>query len=799
MSKYLMKSAAAFVLGLAATACSHDFDFVVQEEQKALDNAQATLGFYIPEDQDWKMSSEANVDLVIPGDANESYTVMVFSNNPLEDGIGYYLTKETLKGGQKLSADISYPAHLKSLVIGITDNNNVTTYKSASVNNGQITALSDIGSTSAVRTRAVKVNYSLVEHTPSYPNAPEQPTFSEEVVMPTTYKNTLAEAKTIPGIAPLTSSYTSGGTYYIEAKNWDNNKPNAVDIQNNPLTIYFDGNITFYGNNEQNSQTTYCVTTGSTLTLLKVRNGLTVYLAPGATLDLTKHEGGGTATFQNVNSAIYVNEGSTVKAVTLELVGGTKVRNEGTIEVDNLSINGQNQTNSVLWNEGTLKVKETIALFNQNGALINRDELTAQTLDMKSGGQFLNDEDAEVLIKGTSYITNTNSQWQNKGEYKTGDIEIKNTIKVFNNCKLTVTSEGTNGTGTFTFGSGEHAAFVLDGHASVKTETFIWGTDCDFYMKDYSMIDVEGQFIAKNNNKNWGLHGLGSGYSVLKAGAIVLDEGDTGGQSRMNYWGKIFVDTNTHFNQGFVDQKGPNEPYDQPYYYYTTGEKKTVMFKFLEDPCPITEPITGECHHGYTPPTVVEPAVWSYAFEDNRARCDFDMNDVVLRVNVNKDDDSKFDVTLVAAGCEYDNYVYLGDNLITWANGSEVHDALGADKGQMINTGRGVSKTPVTVTIPRNGSNPESAPFKIWPYKKDGEFGNTEDQKETTPIPITQLEGSGKAPLGIIVPNKWAWPTERTIITEAYSQFVKWATNAVHVEATDWYNHPTNGKVVFIQ
>ena len=505
-----MKSAAAIVLGLAATACSHDFDVVVQEEQKALDNAQATLGFYIPEDQDWKMSSEANVDLIIPGNANESYTVMVFSNNPLEDGIGYYLTKETLKGGQKLSADISYPAHLKSLVIGITDNNNVTTYKSASVNNGQITALSDIGSTSAVRTRAVEVNYSLVEHTPSYPNAPEQPTFSEEVVMPTTYKNTLAEAKTIPGIAPLTSSYTSGGTYYIEAKNWDNNKPNAVDIQNNPLTIYFDGNITFYGNNEQNSQTTYCVTTGSTLTLLKVRNGLTVYLAPGATLDLTKHENG-TATFQNVNSAIYVNEGSTVKAVTLELVGGTKVRNEGTIEVDNLSINGQNQTNSVLWNEGTLKVKETIALFNQNGALINRDELTAQTLDMKSGGQFLNDEEAEVLIKGTSYITNTNSKWQNKGEYKTGDIEIKNTIKVFNNCKLTVTSEGTNGTGTFTFGSGEHAAFVLDGHASVKTETFIWGTDCDFYMKDYSMIDVEGQFIAKNNNKKWGLHGLGSG------------------------------------------------------------------------------------------------------------------------------------------------------------------------------------------------------------------------------------------------------------------------------------------------
>jgi hypothetical protein len=190
---------------------------------------------------------------------------------------------------------------------------------------------------------------------------------------------------------------------------------------------------------------------------------------------------------------------------------------------------------------------------------------------------------------------------------------------------------------------------------------------------------------------------------------------------------------------------------------------------------------------------------YSYAFEDNRLRCDFDLNDVVLRVKVNESDDTKFDVTLVAAGCEYDNYVFLGDQLITWPHGSEVHDALGADKGEMVNTGKGVTKTPVTVTIPRNGNNPEAADFKIWPYKKGGVYGNTADQKETTPILIAQLEGRGKAPVGIIVPGKWAWPTERTIITEAYSQFVKWASNAVHVEAQDWYKYPTSNKVVVIQ
>ena len=119
MSKYLLKSAAAIVLGLAATACSHDLDVMTQEEQQSLDNAQATLGFYIPENQDWKMTSEASINVAIPGDANQTYTVMVFSNNPLEDGIGYYLTKQTMNGGQNLATEIAYPAHLKSLFIGI--------------------------------------------------------------------------------------------------------------------------------------------------------------------------------------------------------------------------------------------------------------------------------------------------------------------------------------------------------------------------------------------------------------------------------------------------------------------------------------------------------------------------------------------------------------------------------------------------------------------------------------------------------------------------------------------------------
>lgn len=517
------------------------------------------------------------------------------------------------------------------------------------------------------------------------------------------------------------------------------------------------------------------------------------------------------------------NVGGTISATNLIIDKNTTLWNEGTVSVTN-ELRGYNENAFIynaagktisakklsllnnydfLYNDGTVTVDEDIELTNTLAEIVNNNTLTAGSLDMSAGGRMYNTTDGTTTIYGTSFLTNNNAdgtEWMNDGVYTSGDFIVKNINKVYNNCKLTVTRNDQGGTGTFTLGDKEHCSFVLNGNASVKADNFIWCDDADFYMKDNSLLWVVGTLTSKNEDKGYGLHGLGTGYSILKAANVTYESAF---RWRMNYYGNVYVDVEAghHFPQNFDDGKTIDS--DQPHYYFDTTNK-SVMFRFLGDGCPISSSIAEtKCHHGYTPPTnpPSEPFVWSYAFEDNRARCDFDMNDVVLRVNVNKNDNTKFDVTLVAAGCEYDNYVYLGDDTtpIRWANGSEVHDALGADKGQMINTGRGVSKTPVTVTIPRNGYNPESAPFKIWPYKKNGVYGNTADQKETSPIPVTQLEGSGKAPLGIIVPNKWAWPTERTIITEAYSEFVKWATNGVHVEATDWYYHPTNGKVVVIQ
>ena len=75
--------------------------------------------------------------------------------------------------------------------------------------------LAKYGSIKKAGTRAAQ---SVVEPDNKNKQKPAQPAFSNEITMPTQYKNTLAEAKTIEGIELLKNNYRAGGTYYIDAE-----------------------------------------------------------------------------------------------------------------------------------------------------------------------------------------------------------------------------------------------------------------------------------------------------------------------------------------------------------------------------------------------------------------------------------------------------------------------------------------------------------------------------------------------------------------------------------------------------
>ena len=648
-------------------------------------------------------------------------------------------------------------------------------------------------------TRAV--DYVLADQNPNSPNAPDQPTFRDkstiiEPTIPTGYYTTQADVKAniqYAGTKDWNSWEDTGAVIYLD-KDW------SVVNDKKDQTIYIVGNVTYSSSTQTGIK--FIVTENSKLTINTIGQYQSVYLASNATLDVSN----ATSEVSIDGGNLYMNSGSQVIASSLKFFNGCQVKNAGgTITATNLSVD----KNSTLWNEGTvtvsnnfiganenafiynasgktfsaknlsminnsnlfyndgtLSISENIYTTNTESEIINNATLTAASFDSSAGGKFLNDELGTVTISGTTYLTNLNSLWQNKGVYTSGDFEIENTRQVYNNCKLTVTAEGTNGSGTFHFI--KNSAFVLDGHASVKTDEMIWDDDCDFYMKDESMLWVVGRLLAKNDDKGYGAHGLGTGYSVIKANSI---EYESGKQSRMNYWGNIFVDTDSHFPQGFDDPDNQYTGASQPHYYYST-KNKTVMFKFLGDACPITSSITGNCHHGYTPPSTppVDPQLTSLRVmaEDLSASqaSDFDFNDVVFDVVANSDGKSA-KITLQAAG----GTLPLRINSTNGSGGWEVHQAFKVPVNTMVNTNakaKGLTnadKAPVVLAEEFEGD------FSKANFAKTVKSIRVEVYKNKKWMLLEANQGVACCKFGCSIDKKWA--DERQNIDKKYS-FSEW-------------------------
>jgi hypothetical protein len=122
MRKYIFNGLAALTMGFAMTACTQDFNYEEQEQQASLDNAQQTLGFYIPENQDWSTTSTATATFNINGLSDEA-TVYVFSNNPQSDGYGSVLASGQTTGATTTLSDFLIPAHIESVFVGVKESN----------------------------------------------------------------------------------------------------------------------------------------------------------------------------------------------------------------------------------------------------------------------------------------------------------------------------------------------------------------------------------------------------------------------------------------------------------------------------------------------------------------------------------------------------------------------------------------------------------------------------------------------------------------------------------------------------
>ena len=776
MRNFFLKGVATLTMGLAMTACTQDFNYEEQEQQASLNNAQQTLGFYIPDNQDWVMSTTATATFNIKGLSDDA-TVYVFSNNPYADGYGSVLASGQTTGTTTTLSEFRIPQHLKMVYVGLKESDGNMVYKYVDVENGQINASYDFSTIAEARTRSITVNGDTYgafnfpsnnELTSAFPTS--IPANADEVSeLETLYKGKTVETQY--GTATMwdlyaiyvnrikagynlkitqTGTFELGGTYQ-----------NIVDGVPQLYNVYVnvDGNVTIRRNGSTHFNL-YILRGNVTLESNYGEQAGSISVAAGATLN-------------DQRNSIAANQ-------------GIKMYNRGTINATNTE--GYDIGNfSTIYNEGDFNISGPMS-YSPGSAntsyFINMGDdanISAPSMTLNSSCNFYNS--GKVNITNETFVTQSNIYWINNGYYETGSIEFSAWNSTFYNyCQLFVHGQAYMHDGQFNLKSGSYA----------EIETAIVNNfQINMYGNTGLNIKGDNSWLGQGDNTYQGFKAYGENNYVRLGGTTSVDQH----HNTLVAEGKIFI--------GFNNLYAPNNDTssDGPYVDLRENTKR-VDFSELN---PVYS--GSDCGATWTanPPidtTVVENQTWTYAFEDNKTRCDFDMNDVVIQVRKSETDTTKLIIKLVAAGCEYDNYVWLGNNIINWPNGKEVHEAFGTAHGVMVNTGnnRGVDMPAVetTIDVPENFDF-QNADFKIRPFRINSDPTNPDNAVDDYITIVKQGVNTGLwGPLGLAIPAKWKWPKERNTVNYAYPAFTDWGKESdltLRADEAGWYQSPVSGLV----
>ena len=745
MRNFFLKGVATLTMGLAMTACTQDFNYEEQEQQASLNNAQQTLGFYIPDNQDWVMSTTATATFNIKGLSDDA-TVYVFSNNPYADGYGSVLASGQTTGTTTTLSGFRIPQHLKMVYVGLKESDGNMLYKYVDVENGQINASYDF-STTPVLARTRSVVPEIDDPFPAYT--------AEQV--DAMYKTSAApSAKTSSQIDP-----TDQNKYQTYTEIKLENETAAYHFWTGSRNIYIAGEVTLNvdGSNSMNQARIYLLP-NSTLhfNMSNYINDLEIYVASNATLNYSY-------------SMLY------------KQTGGGKIFNRGTL---NLPDDFQVNQDAIVYNEGNVYGKDITSapgsnnpsFFYNYGSL----ELSGK-LQLNSCANFFNE--GTVTVAGLTECTQGNGQvwWINKGHYTTKQFGIKAWNGTFYNyCQLFIQEDASLHDGQFNLMPGGYMEA-----ATAEVNNF----QINMYGNTGMNIKGNSHWIAQSDGLYQGFKAYGENNYVRLGGTTSVDQHHL----TLVAEGKVFI--------GFNNLYAPNSdnPYDGPYVDLRENTKR-VDFSELNPTYNTTDCGASWSNNPPVVTPVVENNSWTYAFEDNKTRCDFDLNDVVIQVRVSETDSEKLIVKLVAAGCEYDNYVWLGETPIVWEGGAEVHDAFGVTHGVMVNTGnnKGVDKTPVEVTIDKpTNFDFQNADFKIRPFRINSDPTDEANAVDGYISIVKEGVNTGLwGPLGLAIPAKWKWPKERNTVNYAYPAFTDWGKEpdlTLRADEAGWYENPTSGLV----
>lgn len=481
--------------------------------------------------------------------------------------------------------------------------------------------------------------------------------------------------------------------------------------------------------------------------------------------------------------------------------------------------------------EGTIQITNgSSGLRNYNAGTIN-----CSVLDFNGGvGVFYN----YGLLQLERYEASTNGmELVNHGTMEAESINGNNNTNIKNGCYLK--------TGKFQFGT------LVMGNTSeaICEELGYNGNDNDIVMEAQSMLTCTGKASLYRT-----VTGPTVGTALLRINEIANLSGLAQSNSKVTNNIICEITDQTYKGEAHYDWSPfawlVNKGLQQGATYCNPGKADFIL--------PADGECIKEGYNSDENPDDVEirNAVYSYAFEDNYPQAgDYDFNDIVLNVNLpaagNDVKELKYIVDLRAVGAvkqlgaglrirEFDksnveevsfgagatqrtNSLNSGifENASYETNGNELviplfgdaHYVYGYTGSQrpMLNTGN--ASTPLTniytLEVNIKLKNAISIPsvtdgLDFFIAYQGGAQKRTEIHLNQFNSPTANGQLADKEVLDVIkavnntwalcVPEKFAYPTETTVITDAYAKFADWA----HDQAmnTDWYNTVSSNKVM---
>lgn len=732
----------------------------------------------IDPNQTWAMMSTRTVSVGVDGVAGTSYTLKVYSENPVFNSAAPLMAKTTATAGKTASFSFDSPTALERVFVS-REGSDGRYVAVAELSGDKFVGSFETSAASSVASRSVIAGGK--DPFPLGDNAIKVPTDAElNALFPTSVPDgVMAASKDVQiDLNNKNNLYFNSGTYNFNY--W------SAEAFVRELYIAPGQNVTFTG---------------------YMGTPMVVYLLSGARLNfgsfpsnanftLVVCEGG----IYEVSSDLTLNTGGdyikiynkgVIKASTLYMQKGTEIYNYGTLELPNGIVGNPGGNNFVtLYNGSTGSINSGKVTLGGGGSYFLNDGTFKGTDLEVDKVAFENNGDTEVgsvLLKGSGNLyntgkmnvtgltdaTNSGCYWINNGHYSTGAMRYNSWNSTFYNyCQLLVRGKLEFSDCTFNLMDN---GYVQCNSLDLGQGTIKMGTNAAFYVENGTYISKrqgDGQFQGFEGVGTSGLVKLGGETTIIGNHKHILSF-----KGNLTYTAEKMFPTEGNTNLNVDDAIGV---------LYTEAN---IPAPTQNECVPKWEIGTGGNDGGGS--TEDQPYLFTYAFEDMTKEVgDYDFNDVVLQVS--SPIDGAIKIKLLAAGATknlrvgFNNKLTSDDNLLF--DGREVHDVLGSSAGKITNT------------VSMNGTIYEmtmsvDAAFSV---RIHGDFYILDDTNAKIHIPEFTEGGftPGFVPYAIRVPKDWAYPRERVSIVDAYPDFVYWAQDATALN--HWYDNPVMENVFSI-